>query len=281
MKKERAQKALPAKVRERTQKILPLGLCQSPGAQTIDKGGSINPIQPPLSISEPRELSRQPEQQNLLSTLPNRFLQITQFERAARHQGFSQIAGVDEAGRGPLAGPVVAAACILPTGFFIPTIDDSKRLSADEREEIFRALTSHSEVTHGIGMIESFMIDQINILQATLQAMAAAILQLKQKPDLVLVDGNQCPAIPIPCQSIVKGDSLSQTIMAASILAKVTRDRQMIQYDRLWPEYGFASHKGYPTPEHRAALEKWGPCPIHRRSYQPVKDCEILTHQKM
>lgn len=208
--------------------------------------------------------------------LPSRFLQITQFETAARRQGLSYIAGVDEAGRGPLAGPVVAAACILPSGFFIPTIDDSKKLSADEREEIFQTLTSHGEVMHGIGVIESFMIDQINILQATLQAMAVAILQLRQKPDLVLIDGNRCPAIPIPCQSIVKGDSLSQTIMAASILAKVTRDRQMIQYDSIWPEYGFASHKGYPTPEHRAALEKWGPCPIHRRSYQPVKDCEAF-----
>ncbi len=200
-----------------------------------------------------------------------RFLEITKLERAARAQGFSKIAGVDEAGRGPLAGPVMAAACTLPEDFFIETIDDSKKLTSQEREEIFDQLMKHPDVHFGIGIVEAFIIDQINILQATLQAMAAAVAHMQQKPDFVLVDGNKTPTLPIPCQAVVHGDTLSQAIMAAAIIAKVTRDRQMIEYDKQFPQYGFSSHKGYPTPEHLAALDKWGPCPIHRLSYEPVK----------
>jgi ribonuclease HII len=200
-----------------------------------------------------------------------RFLEITKLERAARAQGFSKIAGVDEAGRGPLAGPVVAAACTLPEDFFIDTIDDSKKLTCHEREAIFDQLMHHPDVHYGIGIVEAFIIDQINILQATLQAMASAIALMPQKPDFVLVDGNKTPHLPIPCQTVVQGDTLSQAIMAAAIIAKVTRDRQMKEYDEQFPEYGFSSHKGYPTPEHLAALEKWGPCPIHRQSYAPVR----------
>ncbi|MGH2638203.1 MAG: ribonuclease HII [Rhabdochlamydiaceae bacterium] len=200
-----------------------------------------------------------------------RFLEITQLERAARSQGFSTIAGVDEAGRGPLAGPVVAAACTLPEDFFIDKIDDSKRLSPEQREKIFSILMTHPDVHYGVGMIEALIIDQINILQATLQAMAAAIAQLKELPDFVLVDGNKKPATHIPCQAIVQGDTLSQSIMAAAIIAKVTRDRQMIEYDKQFPHYGFSSHKGYPTRQHLTALSKWGPCSLHRQSYAPVK----------
>lgn len=215
---------------------------------------------------------KKPRAPRTLLAKTDRFLEITKFEKIARSQGFSHIAGVDEAGRGPLAGPVVAAACILPDDFFITKIDDSKRLSAQDREEIFQTLTAHPQVIYAIGCVEALMIDQINILQATLQAMAAAIVTLKKKPDFVLVDGNRLPPISVPSQPIIKGDSLSQTIMAAAIIAKVTRDRQMIEYDQKWPQYGFASHKGYPTAEHLAALDQWGPCPIHRYSYQPVKD---------
>lgn len=196
---------------------------------------------------------------------------ITQLERAARAQGFSKIAGVDEAGRGPLAGPVVAAACILPEDFYIDQIDDSKRLTLEQREEMFKILTTSPGVFYGIGIIEALIIDQINILQATLQAMAAAVALLQEKPDFVLVDGNKKPPISIPCQTVVQGDTLSQSIMAAAIIAKVTRDRQMVEYDKEFPEYGFASHKGYPTPDHIAALEKCGPCRLHRQSYAPVK----------
>ncbi len=204
-----------------------------------------------------------------------RFFEITKLERAARSQGFSKIAGVDEAGRGPLAGPVVAAACTLPEDFFIKKIDDSKRLSPAQREEMFATLMAHPGVRYGIGTVEAFMIDQINILQATLQAMAAAIAQLNPEPDFILVDGDKSPSIPISCQTVIqtviRGDSLSQSIMAAAIIAKVTRDRQMAEYDKQYPQYGFSSHKGYATPEHLAALDKWGPCPLHRESYKPVK----------
>ncbi len=200
-----------------------------------------------------------------------RFLEITRFEEAARVQGYSSIAGVDEAGRGPLAGPVVAAACILPEDFFLPEIDDSKQLTPEERKKFYQTLMASPGVAYGIGTVDAFIIDQINILQATLQAMAAAILQLREQPDFVLVDGNCAPVVSMPCQPLVHGDRLSQSIMAAAIIAKVTRDGQMVEYHQKWPEYGFASHKGYPTPEHLAALGKWGACPIHRRSYEPVR----------
>lgn len=205
----------------------------------------------------------------------DRFLEITKLERAARAQGFAKIAGVDEAGRGPLAGPVVAAACTLPEDFFLDHIDDSKKLTSQEREEMFEILVNHPEVQYGIGIMDAFIIDQINILQATLQAMAAAIGQMKQKPDFVLVDGNKKPPTELPCRAVVQGDSLSQCIMAAAIIAKVTRDRQMEGYAKQYPQYGFSSHKGYPTPQHLAALDQWGPCPIHRHSYAPVKKRKI------
>lgn len=201
-----------------------------------------------------------------------RLFEITQFERAAESQGYLKIAGVDEAGRGPLAGPVVAAACILPKDFYIDKINDSKKLSHELREEIYHMLTTHPDVIYGVGIVGAFIIDQINILQATLQAMAAAIVYLRERPDFVLIDGNKKPSIQIPCQTVVQGDTLSQSIMAAAIIAKVTRDRQMVEFDQQFPQYGFKTHKGYPTLEHIAALKQWGPCPLHRKSYQPVKE---------
>lgn len=201
-----------------------------------------------------------------------RLFEITQFERAAESQGYLKIAGVDEAGRGPLAGPVVAAACILPKDFYIDKINDSKKLSHELREEIYHMLTTHPDVIYGVGIVDAFIIDQINILQATLQAMAAAIVYLRERPDFVLIDGNKKPSIQIPCQTVVQGDTLSQSIMAAAIIAKVTRDRQMVEFDQQFPQYGFKTHKGYPTLEHIAALKQWGPCPLHRKSYQPVKE---------
>jgi ribonuclease HII len=218
------------------------------------------------------------KQQQLLQPLlskVDRFFEITRFEREAKKEGFSKIAGVDEAGRGPLAGPVVAAACILPCGYFIPKINDSKQLSEEEREDIFTELTSCKDVVYALGIMDAFIIDQINILQATLRAMAAALSNLSPQPDLVLIDGHKAPSTPIPYKTIIKGDTLSHSIMAASIIAKVTRDRQMLLYDQEWPQYGFKLHKGYPTPHHLEALEKWGPCPIHRRSYKPVKEAIV------
>lgn len=195
-----------------------------------------------------------------------RLKQLNLYEEEARQGGFHCIAGVDEAGRGPLAGPVVAASCIIPQGILFPGIDDSKKLTRKQREELYQHLTSHPKVIYGLGTVSHEVIDQINILQATIKAMLQAIAELSITPDLLLVDGMKLPS-SIPSKKIVKGDSLSQSIAAASIIAKETRDRIMEEYDREWPEYGFKDHKGYGTEKHRAALKKHGPCKIHRLSF--------------
>lgn len=205
-------------------------------------------------------------------SLPNLSqLELKGFQTRARLQGFSRIAGVDEAGRGPLAGPVVAAACILPEDFDLPGIDDSKRLSAKERDALYEKIQQDPSILSGIGIVEAIMIDQVNILQATFLAMSAAVAKLKETPDYVLVDGNQLPPLPMPCEGIVQGDTLFPSIMAASILAKVTRDRIMFNLHEKWPQYNFAVHKGYPTPDHLSRLQEFGPCPEHRQSYKPVQ----------
>jgi ribonuclease HII len=193
------------------------------------------------------------------------------WEKKARKLGYRHVAGIDEAGRGPLAGPVVAAACILPEDTLIEGIDDSKKLLPSERYKIFQQILSLSEVDYGIGIIDSLIIDQVNILQATFQAMIAAIARLSRKPDYILIDGNKKPLTRIPGEAIVKGDSLSQSIAAASIIAKVTRDQLMQAFHEKWPQYGFFSHKGYATEEHILAILKYGPCPIHRMSFEPLK----------
>lgn len=194
------------------------------------------------------------------------------FETQAKQRGFRRIAGVDEAGRGPLAGPVVAAACVLPEGVEIEGIDDSKKLSPSQRLQFFQQILALADIDYGIGIVDSLIIDQINILQATFQAMVIAISRLVKKPDYVLIDGNQIPPkLSIPSQAIIRGDSLSQSIAAASILAKETRDRLMNDYHEKWPMYRFNTHKGYGTKTHLLALEKYGPCPIHRMSFEPIK----------
>lgn len=180
-------------------------------------------------------------------------------------------AGVDEAGRGSLAGPVVAAACILPSDFSTTYLRDSKQLSPDQRERLFAQLTHHAGVVYGIGVVASTVIDEINILQASMQAMEIAIAHLSQVPERLLVDGNRCPKTWIPCQPIVRGDTLEPLIMAASILAKVTRDRIMTTLHDQWPEYGFNRNKGYGTSHHLEALARFGVCQEHRRSYAPVR----------
>lgn len=199
-----------------------------------------------------------------------RLQMLMQFEMAARSQGFRTIAGIDEAGRGPLAGPVFAAACIIPDKVFFPGINDSKQLTPEKRDKLFIDITSHPEVVYAIGSATSEEIDQINILQATIQAMLRAVEKLNVVPDYLLVDGLKLPHPVIPSQKIIKGDTLSQSIAAASVLAKVSRDRLMLQYDQQWPEYGFKDHKGYGTAKHLAALEKHGPCPIHRKTFAKV-----------
>lgn len=193
------------------------------------------------------------------------------YEEAAYQQGYKTLAGIDEAGRGPLAGPVVAAACILPKDCLIPYVNDSKQLLPDVREQLFEQLTTDSSIIYAVGIIEPSEIDRINIYQATIQAMLQAINKLTILPDYLLVDGMMLSHAHLPCEKIIQGDQLSQSIAAASIIAKETRDRLMRSYDKQWPIYGFAQHKGYGTPQHLEALDRHGPCPIHRFSFDPIK----------
>lgn len=194
------------------------------------------------------------------------FEELTIFERQAHQSGYELIAGVDEAGRGPLAGPVVAAAVILPAGYFHSEINDSKQLSAKKREKLYDNIRADA-LAIGLGVIESQVIDTINILQATLMAMREAILDLQKRPDFLLVDGNKRIPIDIPQQTIVRGDALSLTVAAASIVAKVSRDQIMEIYHRQFPQYNFLQNKGYGTEEHRAAIKRHGTCKIHRKSF--------------
>lgn len=194
---------------------------------------------------------------------------LTLFEKEARLQGHEFIAGIDEAGRGPLAGPVVAAACIIPEDVFFSGIDDSKKLSPQEREILFEQITA--KTVFALGVVSHLEIDRMNIYQATIQAMLKAVAALAQLPHILLVDGMNLPHPTIPCQKIIKGDAKSQSIAAASILAKVTRDRMMVEFDLQWPQYDFKQHKGYGTPKHLEAIEKHGPCSIHRMTFEPLK----------
>ncbi len=176
------------------------------------------------------------------------------------------ICGIDEAGRGPLAGPVVAGACILPAQAEIFYLNDSKKLSSKRREQLFREIQEKA-LDYGVGIVSPERIDEINILQATYEAMRQAVEKMDLLPDLLLVDAVAIPDISVKQVGIVKGDEKSVSIAAASILAKVTRDQLMVQYDQAYPEYGFASNKGYGSAAHIAALKEYGPCPIHRRSF--------------
>ena len=180
--------------------------------------------------------------------------------------GASYIAGVDEAGRGPLAGPVCAAACILPQNLEIPGLNDSKKLSPQKREALYDVIIK-SAVSYGIAFATVEEIESLNILNATFLAMNRALSQLSPQPDLALIDGNRNSGISIPSRCVVKGDSLCADIAAASVLAKVTRDRYMLTMAEQYPEYGFEKHKGYGTAQHYAALRQFGPSPIHRPSF--------------
>lgn len=184
------------------------------------------------------------------------------------------IAGVDEAGRGPLAGPVIAAAVILDVNRPIKGLKDSKQLSEKRREELFAEITECC-VAYAVGRAEVAEIDAINILQATMQAMRRAVLSLSLQPDLVLVDGNRLPDLPYAAEAIVQGDQLIDAISAASIIAKVVRDREMIALDALYPEYGFAKHKGYSTALHILALEQYGATVVHRQSFAPMRFAQL------
>ncbi len=208
-----------------------------------------------------------------------------EFERVLWNRGATRVAGVDEAGRGPLAGPVVAAAAILPVKWAdaglpheLEGLNDSKQLTRTQREQFFTFLTSCGQVEFAVAQIDAAQIDAVNILQATHHAMNEALAKLNPAPQHALVDGRPVRTMRVPQTAIVKGDARSYSIAAASVLAKVTRDRLMLEFDRQWPVYGFAGHKGYGTIQHLAALAAHGPCPIHRKSFAPLKqkDAELF-----
>lgn len=185
------------------------------------------------------------------------------------------VAGVDEAGRGPLAGPVVAAAVVLDPHRPITGLADSKQLSARRRESLAETIRERA-TAWGLAVVEPADIDRLNILQATFRAMHEALDALSLDPVLVRIDGNRAPRLPWPVQTVVGGDRLDRAISAASILAKVHRDRLMLELHERWPQYGFDRHKGYPTAAHLAALESHGPCPAHRRSFRPVRQASLF-----
>ncbi len=192
-----------------------------------------------------------------------------EFEGEARRRGFGRIAGLDEAGRGPLAGPVVAAAVVLPRGCRLMGLNDSKQLSSHERERLFEEIHARA-LGIGIGEASATEIDRINILQATRLAMTRALEALFPQPDCLLLDALRLPSISIPQRPIIKGDRLSISIAAASIIAKVYRDRRMGEYHQQFPQYEFQQHKGYGTSRHLSLLQQWGPCRIHRHSFRPL-----------
>jgi ribonuclease HII len=194
---------------------------------------------------------------------------VWSFEQKATRNGYRGIAGIDEAGRGPLAGPVVSAAVILSSRADIAGIDDSKKLSPARRDRLFDHIYRTARAI-GIGIVEPAEIDRINILQAALRSMAIAARNLRPQPQYLLIDGNFHIPYPLPQEAITKGDSRSASIAAASIIAKVTRDRMMVVYHRHYPRYGFDRHKGYPTRAHKDAIERHGCCPIHRKTFRGV-----------
>lgn len=195
---------------------------------------------------------------------------ILAYEHAAQAKGYKMIAGIDEVGRGPLAGPVVAAAVILPKDFELLEIDDSKKLS-EKKRDIFYDLILEQAVSVGIGIVDEKIIDEINIYEATKEAMKMAVAKLSFPPDYLLIDAMKLESLPIAQESIIKGDAKSVSIASASIIAKVTRDRLMKSFDTKYPGYGFANNAGYGTKEHLEGLAKLGPCEIHRETFAPVK----------
>lgn len=211
--------------------------------------------------------------QEMKSVEYRRIKNMLKYEKKLWNQGLKYVAGLDEAGRGPLAGPVVAASVIFPSNICIPMIDDSKKLSAEIRESLFDIILKKA-LDYGIGIAEVEEIDRINIYQASFKAMQRALDNLKIKAEHLLVDGPAFPNDVIPYTTIIKGDRLCYSIAAASILAKVTRDRIMCEYDDKFPQYGFISHKGYATPAHLDAIEKFGLCSIHRKSFHPKRFLE-------
>ncbi len=195
-----------------------------------------------------------------------------QFESVKWGEGYRFIAGIDEAGRGPLAGPVSAAAVILPRDFSCELLDDSKKLTEKRRELLYEELTTREDIVWALSFADAREIEQVNILRATHAAMGRSAEGLSQRPDFCLIDGLPVKGFGFPSEGIVKGDGKSLSIAAASIIAKVSRDRLMYEYAEQYPEYGFDRHKGYGTKAHLEALREYGPCPIHRKTFAPVAD---------
>ena len=198
-------------------------------------------------------------------------MSMLEYENRLWDEGFQFVAGVDEAGRGPLAGPVYAAAVIFEKGTEIAGINDSKKLSEKKRELLYDVIKEKA-LSYAIVSVNEKEIDEINILNASLKAFSLAVEKLDKKPDYVLFDGNRAPDMNIPFETVVKGDAKVQAIAAASILAKVERDRYITEMDKVYPAYGFARHKGYPTKEHKEAVAKYGPSPIHRLTFRGVSE---------
>lgn len=219
-----------------------------------------------VQISLARWKKRREQEQQLQA----KFFEMNHYERRYREEGFQLIAGVDEVGRGPLAGPVACAAVILPNDFFLPGIDDSKKLTEKRREE-YDAIIRREAIALSIAMIHAEEIDEINIYEATKKAMKSAIVSLEPKPDFLLIDAMKLDT-PFPSESIIKGDANSVTIAAASIIAKVARDRLMKELSKEYPQYGFQHNMGYGTKEHILAIEDYGITPYHRKSFAPIKD---------
>lgn len=232
-----------------------------PFIQSLQKDGRAG-VQKLLKSWETK-LARKNEEERRLENMKK-------FERELYNEGIDLIAGVDEVGRGPLAGPVVAASVILPKDFSIPRINDSKKLSAKQREQLYEEIMERA-IAVGIGVVSNEEIDRLNIYQATQKAMVQAIENLPVTPEFLLIDALEIPVF-IPQQKIIKGDEKSISIASASIVAKVYRDRLMAEYSRKYPHFHFEKNAGYGTKEHLEALERYGPCPIHRKSFSPVKE---------
>lgn len=220
-------------------------------------------------------LSRWEKRMELEQKAKDKFLEMTIFENKYRGNGFEWIAGVDEVGRGPLAGPVVAAAVILPIDFYLSGIDDSKKLTEKKREEYFQIIQEKA-ISIGIGIIEPEVIDEINIYEATKKAMKHAIKSLSKHPEVLLIDAMKL-STPFIEESIIKGDAKSISIAAASIVAKVTRDKIMKDYEAQFPEYHFGKNMGYGTKDHLEAIERFGVTPIHRKSFSPIKEMVTMN----
>jgi ribonuclease HII len=210
---------------------------------------------------------------------PHEPADLGEYQRIAENAGFLLCVGVDEAGRGPLAGPVTAAAVHLPQSVSIPELNDSKQLSESVRKRLFEVITTTDGILWNIVDVSQQRVDEINILQATHEAMRLAVSGLSGTPDLVLVDGNPVKGFDCAAVNVIKGDAKCAAIAAASILAKVHRDGLMCEFDETYPEYGFSRHKGYGTKAHLEALRSHGPCPVHRRSFAPVRDLLSQSRQ--